>query len=63
MYLLARSFIRSDFEEDKLKLIDYYNSLGYRDAEVLSDTIYAFDKTNVDVNLNVYEGRKYYFRI
>jgi outer membrane protein insertion porin family len=55
-------FIRSDFEEDKLKLIDYYNSLGYRDAEVLSDTIYAFDKTNVDVNLNVYEGRKYYFR-
>ncbi len=55
-------FIRSEFEEDKSKLIDYYNSLGYRDAEVLSDSIYAFDKKNIDVNLNVYEGRKYYFR-
>ncbi|MBL7878232.1 MAG: BamA/TamA family outer membrane protein, partial [Cyclobacteriaceae bacterium] len=55
-------FIRSDFEEDKTRLIEYYNSLGYRDAEVLSDSIYAFDKTNVDVKLNVYEGRKYYFR-
>lgn len=55
-------FIRSDFEEDKTRLVEYYNSLGYRDAEVLSDSIYAFDKTNVDVKLNVYEGRKYYFR-
>lgn len=55
-------FIRSEFEEDKLKLIAYYNSLGYRDAEILSDTIVNFDKSNIDVQIKVYEGRKYYFR-
>lgn len=55
-------YIRSDFEEDKLKLIEYYNSQGYRDAEVLADTIVNFDKSNIDVKIKVYEGRKYYFR-
>jgi outer membrane protein insertion porin family len=55
-------FIRSDFEEDKLMLIEYYNSQGYRDAEVLADTIVNFDKSNIDVKIKVYEGRKYYFR-
>ncbi|HNV27753.1 MAG TPA: POTRA domain-containing protein, partial [Cyclobacteriaceae bacterium] len=55
-------FIRSEFEEDKVKLIEYYNSLGYRDAEILSDTVVAYDKSNVDVTIRLYEGRKYYFR-
>jgi outer membrane protein insertion porin family len=55
-------FIRSEFETDKQSMIEYYNSLGYRDAEVLSDTIVNFDKSNIDVNIKVYEGRKYYFR-
>ncbi|MBN8576363.1 MAG: outer membrane protein assembly factor BamA [Cytophagales bacterium] len=55
-------FIRSEFDEDKDKLISYYNSLGYRDAEVLSDTVTNYDKKNINVNIKVYEGRKYYFR-
>jgi outer membrane protein insertion porin family len=55
-------FIRSEFEEDKAKLIQYYNTQGYRDAQILSDTIINFDKANIDVKLQVYEGRKYYFR-
>jgi len=55
-------YIRSDFEEDKIKLIEYYNSQGYRDAEILTDTIVNFDKSNIDVIIKVYEGRKYYFR-
>jgi len=55
-------FIRSEFEEDKLKLIEYYNSQGYRDAEILADTIVNYDKSNIDLKIQVYEGRKYYFR-
>jgi len=55
-------FIRSEFETDKQNLVDYYNTLGYRDAEVISDTIVNFDKSNIDVNIKLYEGRKYYFR-
>ncbi|MCB0486914.1 MAG: BamA/TamA family outer membrane protein [Cyclobacteriaceae bacterium] len=55
-------FIRSEYEEDKLKLIDYYNSLGYRDAEIVSDTIVRYSRDRVDVVMKVNEGRKYYFR-
>lgn len=55
-------FIKSDFEEDKTKLIDYYNSLGYRDAEIISDTIVRHSDNSIDVNIKLSEGRKYYFR-
>ena len=55
-------FIMSEFEEDKLKLIEFYNSQGYRDAEVVSDTIIRYSKDRIDVKLNIFEGRKYYFR-
>lgn len=55
-------FIASDYEEDKLKLIEYYNSQGFRDAEILSDTIVNYDERSIDVRFKVSEGRKYYFR-
>ncbi|MEQ8425496.1 MAG: POTRA domain-containing protein, partial [Cyclobacteriaceae bacterium] len=55
-------FIASEFDEDKLKLIDYYNSLGYRDAEILSDTVVRHSRNEINVKIKVFEGRKYYFR-
>lgn len=55
-------FIRSDFEEDKVKLISYYNSQGFRDAEILADTIVAYDDKSIDVRFRLSEGQKYYFR-
>lgn len=55
-------FISSEFEEDKLKVIHYYNSMGYRDAEIVSDTIVKHSKNSIDVNIKLIEGRKYYFR-
>jgi outer membrane protein insertion porin family len=58
----ASKFIKTDYEEDKVKLIEYYNTQGYRDAEVVSDSIYAHDGKTIDIKINVYEGRKYYFR-
>jgi len=55
-------FIQSDFEDDKQKIIDYYNSQGYRDAEIISDTVTNFDERSIDVHFKLVEGRKYYFR-
>jgi outer membrane protein insertion porin family len=55
-------FIASDFEEDKIKMISFYNSKGYRDAEILSDTIVRYDRRGIDVQFRLSEGRKYYFR-
>ncbi|GGP04122.1 outer membrane protein assembly factor BamA [Cloacibacterium rupense] len=52
-------FIREKYDEDKVNLIKYYNSLGFRDARVLSDSVWRNDKGfNINVKLN--EGKKYY---
>jgi len=55
-------FIKADYEADKLKLIDYFNAQGYRDAEILSDTVVNHDETSIDVIIKLNEGHKYYFR-
>jgi outer membrane protein insertion porin family len=34
---------------------------GYRDAAILSDTVWKHDDETVNVKLKVYEGPKYYF--
>jgi outer membrane protein insertion porin family len=54
-------FIKTEYDEDKLKLIAYYNTKGYRDAEILSDTVVNHDSRTIDVNFSIYEGKKYYF--
>lgn len=49
------------YTEDKQKIIDYYNSLGYRDAQIVKDTIYYNEKGHLDIDIKVNEGRRYYF--
>jgi outer membrane protein insertion porin family len=58
----SSKFIKADYEEDKKKLIGYYNSKGYRDAEILTDTVFAHDKRTINIAMQVYEGPKYHFR-
>ena len=60
-FLTPGKFQRTDFEDDKKKLVDFYNNQGYRDAAVLSDTI-ARDEKGLIVKVRVDEGPKYYFR-
>ncbi len=49
------------YGDDKDKLLEYYNSLGYRDAAIVSDTQYYNNKGNLNIDIKVDEGRKYYF--
>ncbi len=52
----------ADYESDKEKLIDYYNSQGYRNATIVSDTIYDINDKRIGINIEVSEGNKYYIR-
>ncbi|RYY72120.1 MAG: outer membrane protein assembly factor [Chitinophagaceae bacterium] len=55
-------FERSKYEEDKDKILNYYNSLGYRDAEIVADTQTLNTEGNrMQVHIKVREGSKYYF--
>lgn len=53
-------FDEKKYEEDKKLLIDFYNKEGYRDFEIVKDTvIYSKDKKHLYLNLEVYEGPRY----
>lgn len=55
-------FLDYEYDNDKKAVIAKYNQLGYRDARIISDTVYKVDKRNVNIEINLEEGRKYYFR-
>ncbi|WP_235297566.1 outer membrane protein assembly factor BamA [Portibacter marinus] len=61
--LLKKSkFKESDYEDDKESLIDYYNTIGYRDAKIVSDSVYRDEEGKLYVEMTIDEGNKYYFR-
>lgn len=55
-------FIPKKFEEDKQKLIEFYNKNGYRDAQVTSDSTISTDGDNIKIVLNINEGTRFYYR-
>ncbi len=62
-FFSSSKFIKKDFEEDKTNLISFYNSKGFRDAKVVGDSIAKNnDHSSIDINIEVEEGQKYYFR-
>ena len=58
----TKKFIEEKYEEDKQLIIDKYNELGYRDAQIVIDSITPFDDRTVDVYMRIEEGNKYYLR-
>jgi len=57
----SAKFNEKKFEEDKEKVLDYYNSVGYRDAVIEEARPYKIQNGNVNVDFKINEGRKYYF--
>lgn len=56
----SAKFDQKKYLEDKEKVIKYFNSKGFRDAQILADTQIIQDgKMFVDLKVN--EGHKYYF--
>jgi Outer membrane protein/protective antigen OMA87 len=57
-------FDRKKFEEDKQKLLNnVYRANGYRDARIISDSIYySEDRTKLFIDITVSEGPRYVVR-
>ena len=54
--------MEKDYEEDKELLIDFYNSKGFRNAHILSDSIYTINEKRLGIHIKLEEGNKYYIR-
>ena len=81
MYFWTSGFWKSSkyqeakFAEDLESILNYYNEHGYRDARIVSDTVYLVPQEQLNISaskkakqdrlkvrINLYEGRKFYFR-
>ena len=65
-YFRIRGFSGAKFNEikyveDKESILNYYNSRGYRNAVILKDTPILDERNNINLFIQVSEGRQFYF--
>ena len=58
----TQKFVEEKYIEDKERVIEKYNELGYRDANIYADSVVDLGDNTVDVYLHIDEGGKYYVR-
>ena len=61
-FLKSKKYTPERYKEDKHKLIEKYNELGYRDATILEDSVWNFDDKHVNIYVKVDEGKQYFIR-
>ena len=54
-------FTDAGYKEDKASIIQTYKENGYRDAKIVSDSVYNTNDRSVGVAIKIEEGKKYYF--
>ena len=54
-------YIPEDFQEDLSSIIEKYKERGYRDARIISDSIYDENKNEINIEISLTEGEKYSF--
>ena len=58
----ASKYIKDKYKEDLTSILDKYKEKGYRDARVISDSVFLnAKKSKLAINVKVEEGRKYHF--
>jgi len=58
----SADFDHKKYAEDLDRVVEYYRENGYRDAQILRDSIsYSDDRQDMYIDIWVYEGEKYYF--
>ena len=55
-FFRGAKFNEEDFENDKELLLDFYNSKGFRNANIVADSIYAINDKRMGSTLDISEG-------
>ena len=60
--LKGSKFIKSKYNKDLENIVEKYKEKGYRDARIITDTVFLDKRKNkLAINIKVEEGKKYYF--
>ena len=58
----SKKFSESEFENSKQELVDYMQSMGFRDGMIVSDTVYPLNEKRLGIDIKIEEGKKYFYR-
>jgi outer membrane protein insertion porin family len=58
----SAKFNDEDYQNDKMAILEKYNEMGYRDARLISDSVYRTGDHFLNIDIRIEEGKKYYFR-
>ena len=61
-FFCSKKFNESEYDNDKRNLISAFNEAGYRDARIVKDTMYYIEPGRLQIDFEIDEGKKYYFR-
>jgi len=61
-FLRKTKFVEADFEEDKKSIINFYNTEGYKNMTIVSDSVYRNSNGDILVHIKIDEGKRHYFR-
>lgn len=58
--LKPSKFTAEKYDSDKKNLINFYQSEGFRDAQIVSDSVWRDKNRDYQINVKLSEGKKYY---
>ena len=61
-FFSSKKFNEKEYDNDKRALIGVFNEAGYRDARIVKDTMYYVEPGRLQIDFEIDEGKKYYFR-
>ncbi|MGB8492553.1 MAG: POTRA domain-containing protein, partial [Bacteroidales bacterium] len=61
-FFKASKFISAKYDEDKQSLIKFYNDNGYKDFQILKDSLFPLTPDRVGLAITVEEGKQYFLR-
>ena len=61
-FFSSKKFNEAEYENDKRAMISVFNEAGYRDARIVKDTMYYIEPGRLQIDFEIDEGKKYYFR-
>ena len=61
-FFSSKKFNESEYENDKRAMLSVFNEAGYRDARIVKDTMYYIEPGRLQIDFEIDEGKKYYFR-
>lgn len=62
LFFKSSKFIAAEYDAEKSRVLYPYMALGFRDARIVSDTVYSYAERLVNIHIHIDEGHKYYFR-